>query len=131
MHNKHHHDSWRDAPPWSHDLYNEIVQIRKELELIMSTIDELVANVADEDTVIDSAVVLLGEMQKQIADLKTNQTDPATASKIDALNQDITAKKAALAAALVTNTPTPPVDGNPVNPNDAKAAADASVKANS
>lgn len=97
----------------------------------MSTIDELVAQVAAEDTAIDSAVVLLGQLSEEIASLKTNQTDPATAAKIDALSADVQAKTSALAAAVVTNTPVPPVSGPVVTQNDANTAAQASVKANS
>lgn len=98
----------------------------------MSTLDELVANVAAEDTVIDSAVLTIAGLQKQIADLKTPSTDANTAAKIDALNTDITNKRVALAAAIVTGTAvTPPVAGTTpvVTPADANAAATAASAA--
>lgn len=74
----------------------------------MATLDTLVTDVAAEDTAIDSAVKLLQGLSAQVAALTTSQTDPATASKINALASDIEAKTAALAAAVVVGTPVPP-----------------------
>lgn len=99
----------------------------------MYTLDQVIANTADMDTVIDSAVQAINGLQAQVAALKTPVTDPDTAKKIDALGADIAANKAKLAAAIVVNTPSvPPVTPNTpvVQPTDATAAADASVKAN-
>ena len=74
-------------------------------EIIMATLDTLVADVAAEDTVIESAVALLGGLSTQIAALKTTQTDSATAAKIDQLSADVVAKTAALSTAVAANTP--------------------------
>jgi hypothetical protein len=68
---------------------------------IMATVDDIQADVTAEDTVIDSAVVLL----KGLADaLKAAGTDP---TKLAALHTDITTKTQALAAAVAVNTPSP------------------------
>lgn len=99
----------------------------------MYTLDQVIANAADMDTVIDSAVQAINGLQVQVAALKTPTTDADTAKKIDALGADIAANKAKLAAAIVVNTPSvPPVTtATPVVQSvDATAAADASVAAN-
>jgi hypothetical protein len=73
--------------------------VKTEEDQIMSTVDDIQADVTAENTVIDSAVTLL----KGLADaLKAAGTDPA---KLDALHTDITTKSAALAAAVAANTP--------------------------
>jgi hypothetical protein len=97
------------------------------------TLDDVVTAVAAEDTVVDSAVVALNGLQTQVAQLPTPTTDPATADKINKLVADINSKKAALAAAMVVNTPVPPVltPATPVvTPDTATTAATASVAAN-
>lgn len=99
----------------------------------MANIDDLVTAVTAEDTVVDAAVVALNGLQAQVAALPTPTTDPATADKIGKLVADINTKKAALAAALVVNTPVPPVatPNTPVvTPAAATSAANASVAAN-
>ena len=73
-----------------------------KVETIMATLADLQAAVAAEDTAIDSAITLLNGLAQQIADLTPNQ------AAIDALAADVSAKTAALAAAITANTPTPP-----------------------
>lgn len=75
--------------------------ILDKLETIMSALDDLQAAVAAEDTVIDSAIVLIQGIPALIA---AAGTDPA---KLAALQADITAKTQALSAAVTANTPTP------------------------
>jgi len=65
----------------------------------MATIADLQAEVAQEDTVIDSAVTLIKGLADQVAALKPDQ------AAIDALAADIQAKSDALAAAVTANTP--------------------------
>jgi|SRR6267154_1231398 len=108
-------------------MFNRLERLLFQQEIIMATLDDVIANVADEDNTIDSAVNAINGLNAQIAALKTTQTDPATAAKIDALNADITAKKVKLAAAFVVNTPTA-VPGAPVvTPQAAAQAASAAV----
>lgn len=87
----------------------------------MAAIDDLAAAVAAEDTTIDSAVVLLNGIPALIA---AAGTDPA---KLAALQSDIKAKTATLAAAVVTATPTPVPTSPPVTPAEASTAAAAAV----
>lgn len=64
----------------------------------MSALDDLTAAVAAEDSVIDSAVVLINGFAAQLA---AAGTDPV---KLKALQDDITAKTASLSAAVAANS---------------------------
>lgn len=93
MHIHIHHHHHYDDPTLTHIL--------QRLEQIMSALDDLQAAVAQEDTVIDSAITLIQGIPALIA---AAGTDPA---KLQALQADISAKSTALAAAVTANTPTP------------------------
>ncbi len=83
-------------------IATDVKAIKAEEDKIMSTVDDIQADVTKEDSVIDGAVTLL----KGLADaLKAAGTDPA---KLAALHTDITAKTDALAAAVAANTPAAP-----------------------
>ena len=69
------------------------------LEHLMSLVDDLTADVADESTVIDSAVTLLGNLSAQLA---AAGTDP---QKLAALKSTIDQNKQRLATAVQANTP--------------------------
>lgn len=62
-------------------------------------LDRLTASVQSENTVIDSAVSLLGQLAQLIRDL------PADRAAINALADNVDAKKQALADAVTANTP--------------------------
>lgn len=78
----------------------------------------LLAAVAAEDTVIDSAVVLINGFATTLSDIQAQlaaaiaASDPAAiqavADSLGATAADVTAKSAALAAAVSANTPAPP-----------------------
>ncbi len=98
------------------------IQIMATLADIQAQNTALIAAVKDEDTVIDSATVLIEGQVKSLADLKT-QLDAAIAANTPAALQavsdsigstitDITAKKTALAAAVAAGTP---AAGQPVS----------------
>ncbi len=96
--------------------YVEFQHIRKELAeimrvlanlvtqqgAIMATLTDVQTDVTAEDTVVDSAVVLLQGLAAQIAALTPNQ------AAIDALAADVTAKTQVLANAVAANTPAGP-----------------------
>ena len=65
----------------------------------MAAIDDLQAAVAQEDTVIGSAIKLIQGIPALIAAAGTDQT------KLAALQADITAQSQSLAAAVAANTP--------------------------
>ena len=92
---------------WLHNvpddsLMGALSKLSQQMEQIMIDLSTLQANVANESTVIDSAVVLLQGLAAQIAALAPTQ------AAIDALSADVAAKAAALAAAVVANTPAGP-----------------------
>ena len=101
--------------------HEELVGIRQSihhfnenLEKIMAAIDDLTAAVTAENTVIDSAVVLLNGIpaliQTAIDAAMAAGATPAMLAQITALASDITAKTTVLATAVTANTPvvTPP-----------------------
>ena len=77
-------------------------QLQQQGALIMATLADVQAAVTAEDTVIDSAVVLIQGLAAQVAALAPNQ------AAIDALAADIKGKSDALAAAVATGTPAAP-----------------------
>jgi hypothetical protein len=91
LHIHHHHDP-------------ALILIQQKLEQIMSALDDLATAVAAEDTVIDSAILLINSIPALIAAAGTDPT------KLAALQADIKAHAASLSAAVVANTPavTPP-----------------------
>ena len=111
------------ASPVEIELYYMLAHIIDKQEILMAAIDDLQAAVAAEDTVIDSAVVLLQGIPALIA---AAGTDPA---KLTALQADITAKTTTLAAAVLAGTPTPAPSAPPVTPAAATTAATAAVAA--
>ena len=74
--------------------------------------DDLITAVAQEDAVIDSAIVLINGFAKRLADgIAAALQGGATAAELaplTALSADIQAKSKALSDAVVANTPTPP-----------------------
>ena len=85
----------RCLPATKHDL--------NQLEIrIMALLDDIIADVQEETTVIESVVTLLTSLSDQ---LKAAGTDPV---KLEALKVQIDANKKALADAVVANTPVPP-----------------------
>jgi hypothetical protein len=95
-------DPWEGAPHWAVELRCMLSAIIKNQETEMAAIDDLQAAVAAEDTVIDSAITLIQGIPALIAAAGTDQ------AKLTALQADITAKSAALAAAVAANTPAAP-----------------------
>ncbi len=71
----------------------------------MANIDQASQNLEALVTVGDGMALLLGTLNEEIRNLKSTQTDPETARKIDALNAKIEENTAEWAEALVKNTP--------------------------
>lgn len=74
----------------------------------MKTLADLQADVEANTSATQSAATLLGGLSQEIANLKTTQTDPATAAAIDALAAKVEENTASLAAAVTANTPAAP-----------------------
>jgi hypothetical protein len=69
-------------------------------------VDRIESEVAEAKSVAQSAIALLGGLSQQIRD---NAQDPA---KLTALADELDANNAALAAAVVANTPSAAVEGD-------------------
>ncbi len=89
------------------------LESRKEADMAtgVQPIDNLVTDVAAENTVIDSAVVLLNGIDKRLADgIAAALAGGATAAQLNdlvTLDADVKANSSKLAAAVQQNTPTP------------------------
>ena len=80
-------------------IEQRLARVEQLLRKNMAAIDDLVADVTAENTVIDSAMALIQGLK---ASLDAAGADPA---KLAQLKTDIEAKSAALAAAVAANTP--------------------------
>lgn len=90
-------------------LRSLIITLTAKVNKLMATVDDLVSDVAAQKTVIDGLDTLLANIAAQIAALKSSQTDPDTAAKIDALHASVTENTGRIQADIVANTaPTPP-----------------------
>lgn len=86
-----------DLHVWLHNLSDNT--ILEEIQKMSAQFDQLKDAVEAENTVIDSAVKLLGDLSAQIIALKD---DPAA---LQALADEVNTKKQALADAVTANTP--------------------------
>jgi hypothetical protein len=80
-------------------IFQMLKSILKKERQMSEQLDTLTGTVVETGSVIDSAITLLDGLSAQIAAIKD---DPAA---IQALADELTAKKDALAAAIVANTP--------------------------
>jgi hypothetical protein len=108
----HHHDSPRDS-----------AQLRRIEDLlitlgerILSALDSLKTNVANNTTVIQSAIVLIQGLKQKLDDAIASG-DPA---QVQALSDELGAQDAALAQAVAANTPAAP-DGSSTTTTDPNA----------
>lgn len=83
---------------------------RKLLEVLMITVDDIVADVEGQKTRIASIIALLNGIKAQLADALAGVTLPAgVQAKIDAIDAGLKAEAADLDGALNANVPPPPV----------------------
>lgn len=104
IHVHHHNDSPRDS-----------AQLRRIEDLlitlgerILSALDSLKTNVANNTTVIQSAIVLIQGLKQKLDDAIASG-DPA---QVQALSDELGAQDAALAQAVAANTPAAATDPN-------------------
>lgn len=90
---------------------------------IMSALSDLQVAVANEDTVIASAITLINGFAAQLAAAGTD------AAALAALQADVTARASALAAAVASNTPAAPAPAPASAPVEAHAPAPAEAPA--
>jgi hypothetical protein len=82
--------------------------IKGKVDHIMPTLDEVLADVADEKTKIDSLTTLVAGIKKQLDDILAGQLPPEVQAKVDAVFAGVEANKAEVQASIDANTtPTP------------------------
>jgi len=85
------------------EIIDQLLILQWRIRTMSKELDDLTAQVTTNTTVIQGAVVLIQGLRQQIIDAGT---DPAA---LKALTDSLGASDVALAAALVANTPTPPL----------------------
>lgn len=93
--------------------HNETISILHRIEqkvnTMAATLDQVLKDVEEESTVIDSISELVKGLKQQLADALAGTTlPPAVQAKVDAVFAQAEANKAKLADALVANTPSEP-----------------------
>lgn len=108
---RHHHgcdDPWSSAPPWAVELREVLHVITTNQEAIMATLDQVLADVTDESTRLDSISALIDGLKTQLAAALAGTTlPPATQAKVDAIFAAAEANKGKIDVALNANVPAP------------------------
>jgi uncharacterized coiled-coil protein SlyX len=94
----HHIDSWNEVMVRLDEIKNSITNLENRVNNMGITLTEIQDAVTAENTVIDSAIVLLQGLAEQIAALAPTQ------AAIDALALEVRTKTQVLADAVVANT---------------------------
>ena len=82
----------------------ELHSINRKLEAIMATIDQVLADVTDESTALDSIATLISGLRQQVADaVKNAGIPPDVQAKIDQVFAVAEQNKTKVAAALAAN----------------------------
>jgi hypothetical protein len=90
-------------------LHRDIIGMFQKLERIMATLDEVLADVAEEGTKLDSLSTFIAGLKQQIADALAGTTlPPAVQAKVDAVFAGVESNKGKVQAALDANVPPTP-----------------------
>lgn len=88
--------------------------IEKGFKKIMPTLDEVLQDVSDEKTQIDSLTTLTAGIKKQLDDVLAGSLTPAQQAKVDAIFAAVEANKQEVVDSINANTtPTPPPPPTP------------------
>ena len=94
------------------DFKTVLDEIKTQGDKLMATLDQVLQDVTDESTAIDSVSALISGLQQQLKDALAGATiSPAVQAKIDAVFTAAETNKAKLAAALAANVPPAPPAG--------------------
>lgn len=89
-------------------IAHKIDLVLRNQETIMATLDQVLADVTDESTRLDSLSVLIDGLKTQLADALSGANLPAPVqAKVDAIFAQAESNKAKIDAALNTNVPAP------------------------
>ena len=98
------------ALSWLVDVVSRFVlpalqRIEQRIEKMARTLDEVLADVTDEGTQIDSLVTLVNGIEQQLKDALSGTTlPPAVQAKVDAVFDAVEANKSKVVAAINANT---------------------------
>jgi len=88
--------------------------VLRKLERIMATLDEVLADVTEEGTKLDSLGTFIAGLKQQIADALVGVTlPPAIQAKVDAVFAGVESNKGKVQAALDANVTPPPQPPTP------------------
>lgn len=111
--NIHIHSHGTEVQPWAAEVMRKLDLILHKQEIIMVNIDDVLAEVTDEGSRLDSIQTLIDGIKQQLADALSGATvPPAVQTKIDAVFAGLTANKGKIDKALNSNVPPAPVDSN-------------------
>ncbi len=92
------------------ELSRKLDRILITQEAIMATLEQVLADVTDESTRLDSISALIDGLKQQVADALAGTTlSPATQAKVDAIFAAAETNKAKIDKALNTGVPAPVV----------------------
>jgi len=95
-----------EVPRWAAALQRQNNIIISKLEAIVATLDQVLTDVTDESTRLDSISTLIAGLKQQVADALSGATlSPAVQAKIDQVFQAAETNKGKIDTALNTNVP--------------------------
>ena len=105
---RHHNcsDPWQAAKPHELELRDMLHTIIKNQEAMMATLDQVLQDVTDESTRLDSISTLITGLKQQVADALSGATlPPGVQAKVDAVFAAAETNKGKIDAALNTGVP--------------------------
>ncbi len=97
------------TPDHFHIIHSALAEVNRKLDIIMATLDQILTDVTDEGTQIDSLSTLMAGLKQQLADALSGTTlPPAVQAKVDAVFAGVEANKGKVVAAINANTPAAP-----------------------
>jgi hypothetical protein len=88
--------------------------IQNMADEIKHTLDETLASVQDEKTVVEGLAKLTSDLKARLDEILAGNLTPEQQAKVDAIFAETEARKQELAAAITANTEPPPPEGTPV-----------------
>jgi hypothetical protein len=110
-------DPWAHAPPWAVELREMVRLVLNKENIIMSNLDDDLAEVTAQGTRLDSINTLIVTLNQRIADALSGTTlPPAVQAKVDAVFAGLQANGAKIDTALNANVPPPAPTPAPTPP---------------